>query len=363
MKPPGYDAALAGAVLVDRTDRGLLRLFGRDPVRMVQGLVSNDVQSLDPGQATYATMLTATGRMLADLRVIRRSDDLLLEADQAALPNIRDTLTRFVPPLFARAEDIGNALSVIGVYGPASTRILVELFSPVPVPAGDVEPVERSSGDDVTAISSPLDQLPVDSATFAAFGDAVPILIRSDYAGVDGWDIVVETSAADRVRDAIRAAGAEPATLETLEVLRIEAGRPRWGAELTEDVIPLEAGLKDRAISTSKGCYVGQEVVIRVLHRGHVNRNLRGILTGDGALSQPGTELFRSADAATKAGRSVARITSSAFSPRLGRAIAIAYVRREVEPGEAILLGSADGIPAEVVALPFNSGPSTGPAV
>jgi len=348
VKPAGYDAALESVVFVDRSDRGVVRVFGRDPARMIHGLVSNDVQALLPGHATYATMLTAKGRMLADLRVIRRADDLLLEADQAALSNIRDTLKRFVPPLFAKAEDAAD-LTVLGVYGPASMRIVSELFATVPATVG-VDTTERDSGDDLRSSSVPLDQLNVDDATAAAFGDAGVFLLRTDYAGVDGWDIVADAAVADGVRQDLLAAGVVAAPLETLEVLRIEAGRPRWGAELTGDVIPLEAGLKERAISTSKGCYTGQEVIIRVLHRGHVNRNLRGLLFTGNAIPEPGTALFRSAAAQAMAGRDVGFITSAALSPRLGRAVGLGYVRREIEPGEILLLGSADGPPAVIVA-------------
>jgi folate-binding protein YgfZ len=132
-----------------------------------------------------------------------------------------------------------------------------------------------------------------------------------------------------------------------LEVLRIEAGRPRWGAELGEDVIPIEAGLLDRAISTTKGCYTGQEVIIRILHRGHVNRHLRGLILGE-SVPDPGTELFRAGEPKT-----VGRITSACLSPRFGRALALGYVRREIEPGHVLRTGSPDGEPAEVCALPF----------
>lgn len=137
-----------------------------------------------------------------------------------------------------------------------------------------------------------------------------------------------------------------------LEVARIEAGEPKWGAELTEDVIPLEAGLRQVAISESKGCYTGQEVIIRILHRGHVNRHLRGVLVGSSEVPAEGAEL-------TRAGKAVGRITSAVYSPRLEQAIALAYVRREVEPPETLQLAGRDVRVIELPFIPAHSGAMT----
>jgi folate-binding protein YgfZ len=138
---------------------------------------------------------------------------------------------------------------------------------------------------------------------------------------------------------------------DALETLRIEAGRPRYGAELTEEVIPTEAfeesGLMERAVSFTKGCYTGQEVIIRIAHRGHVNRHLRGLLLGDAA-PEPGTRLF-----SPESGKDVGWITSVTHSPLLGQAIALGFVRREMEPGATVRAGLADGAVATVVKLPF----------
>lgn len=303
-----YDAARKSVVVVDRAERGLLRVFGRDPVKMVQGLVSNDVEALGPGDSAYALMLTPKGRILADLRVIRRESDLLLEADVAALPAISDNVAHYVPPLFARSEDAGDAFAVIGVYGPESQDIIN------------------------TAVES-----------VALHG-----LMPTDYAGVPGTDLVVPASGHAGAWSALVAAGARPAGLAALDVLRIEAGTPHWGAELDETVIPLEAGLGDRAISSTKGCYTGQEVIVRIRDRGHVNRHLRGLLLGGHAAPRRGAELFRPGEP-----KPVGRVTSSCLSPRLEQTIALAYVRREVEPGTMLRLGDPEGGEARVTALPF----------
>jgi folate-binding protein YgfZ len=247
----------------------------------------------------------------------------LLEADSAAITNIIDTFGRTVPPLFARVERLDGQLAVLGVYGPAAGRIIA----------------------DVMGVAS---TVPVDDSVFASFGDAELILLRTDRASVEGWDIIVASDQVEALRGALEAAGAIPGDIETLDVLRVEAGRPRWGAELTEDVIPLEAGLMDRAISTTKGCYTGQEVIIRILHRGHVNRHLRGLRLVSGAAAA-GQELFHPE---IRPGKPVGTVTSAASSPRLG-AIALGYVRREIEPGATVHVGSPDGPPAAVVELPF----------
>jgi len=348
-----YDAARTAAVVIDRSDRGLLRVWGRDPVRMVHGLVSNDIEGLGPFATAYATMLTPKGRMLADVRVIRRSDDVLIEADTAALENVRAHLKRSVPPLFARAEDVSDSLRVLGVYGPRARDLLGGVLE-----GGRGESVADAAAtvaDDVMAPDLDLSSIDIDASAPASFRGEAAIVMRTDYAGVDGWDIVVASGAFEELRARLLETGASTAGLEVLEVLRIEAGRPRWGAELGEGVIPLEAGLGERAISTTKGCYTGQEVIIRILHRGHVNRHLRGLLFGERPAPEPGSELFR-ADSA----KPVATVTSACVSPRLGQAIALGYVRREVEPG-AVLRVAQVGPEVRVVELPFSI-PSTGPA-
>ena len=368
MRQSVYDAALSGAIVVDRTDLGLVRVWGRDPVRMLHGLMSNDVQSLAAGHALYATLLTPKGRMLADPRIIRRADDLLLEADSAAITNIIDTFGRTVPPLFARVERLDGQLAVLGVYGPAAGRIIAGVmgvashasmgagdnFAAGSAPGGAAGAGDGSggrpgaTGDAPSMFAAALATVPVDDSVFASFGDAELILLRTDRASVEGWDIIVASDQVEALRGALEAAGAIPGDIETLDVLRVEAGRPRWGAELTEDVIPLEAGLMDRAISTTKGCYTGQEVIIRILHRGHVNRHLRGLRLVSGAAAA-GQELFHPE---IRPGKPVGTVTSAASSPRLG-AIALGYVRREIEPGATVHVGSPDGPHAAVVELPF----------
>jgi len=299
-----YDAARSGVVIADRTDRAFIRVYGRDPVKMIQGLISNDVEKASPERSVYATVLTPKGKMVADARVLRRGDDLLLELDAGALDGLVAHLRKYVPPLYARFEDARDRLREIGVYGPAAAVL-----------------VRAVLGIDVGTMAE-------DDVRTGTFDDDEVIVVATAMYDVPGYDLFVPANRAEEIWAALMAGGARPVGHATLEVLRIEAGRPRWGAELTYDRFPLEAGLRERAISESKGCYTGQEVIIRILHRGHVNWNLKQLMLGDAAVPASGTEIV------DDAGKVVQRITSAAWSPKYGQTVALAYVRRgsDAEP-------------------------------
>lgn len=330
-----YAAARQSAVVVDRSGRSVVLAHGRDPVRMVDGLATADIGAVTESQGAYTALLSPKGRMVAELRVFRRGDLLVMDTDPAALDGALAQFQKYVAPLFARFEDVTHQRAVLGVYGPearraASAALGVELPHDAPeegcvwVDSGDVPSDDETPGGAVAG------------ATLAA---------RTLYAEVDGWDLFVPVAVAERVWNALRDAGCLPAGHGPLDVLRIEAGRPRWGAELTEDVIPLEAGLRERAINETKGCYTGQEVIVRILHRGHVNRHLRRLQLGDVPAPHTGDELFR-AD-----GKAVGLVTSSCFSPEAGQTIGLGYVRREVEPPRVVHLGAPDGPPVRVLEL------------
>jgi len=334
-EPVGWRAAHESAVRIPRSDLAVIRVFGRDPVRMVQGLLTNEVAGLEPGDATYAALLTPKGRMLADLRVVRRSEDILLVCDVAATGNIGATLRKYVPPLFARFEETPELL-VLGFYGPAASRVMAERLDP-----------GSESGSESGGGNGRLEGVREDHGIHARIRGADVNVIRDGDAGVPGWLLIGSPATVSRIEaDAKDAAVA--ASLETFDVLRLEAGRPRWGTELSEEVIPIEAGLTDRAISTTKGCYTGQEVIIRILHRGHVNRRLMGLRLGQIEAPAPGTGLFRAGDP-----KQVARVTSAADSPSLREMVALGYVRREIEAGAVLHLGSPEGPVAVVTDLPF----------
>lgn len=333
-----YRAVREGAGVADRLDLGHLVLRGRDPVRMVQGLITNDLAGAPPGRVVYATMLTPRGRVIAELRAGVRDGEggreVVIDIPREVLGAAREHLRRSVPPLYARWEDVSSSVRTVGVYGPRAQELLDRVLdSPVPIPAED----EVAAG---------------------SFGGATVPLVGTRYAGGEpGVDITLPADAAAGLRDALlvsgESLGARRIGFAALEALRIEAGRPRGGHELTEEVIPTEAfestGLMERAISFGKGCYTGQEVIVRIAHRGHVNRHLRGLLLPDGeALPPHGTRLHL-----PESGKDVGWTASATVSPRSGTPIALAFLRREVEPGQRVRVGSPDGAEATAVELPF----------
>jgi folate-binding protein YgfZ len=327
-----YRAVRDSAGVAVRTDRARMRLWGRDPVKMVQGLITNDLLKSPAGQGVYAAMLTPKGRTIAELRVFRRElpegVEVLLDLPREAFAGTREHLKRMVPPMFAKVADVSETVVHLGVYGPQSRTLVATLLGAEPPQTEDAHVEVGFEG--------------------------VPVMVAATReAGLEeGFDLFVAAESAAALWTALAAAGARPVGRGALETLRIEAGRPRYGAELTEEVIPTEAfeetGLLERAVSFTKGCYTGQEVIIRIAHRGHVNRHLRGLLLGDAPAPGAGTRLF-----SPETGKDVGWITSAARSPMLAQTVALGYVRREVEPGGTVRAGSAEGPEAAVVRLPF----------
>lgn len=199
-------------------------------------------------------------------------------------------------------------------------------------------------GDAATALAV----MPMHGVRRAAYGGDTVIVTRIDRLGEPGFELFVESSQAASLQEALRSAGGEALDAGAADALRVEAGIPLWGVDMSDDTIPLEAGIEPRAISLTKGCYVGQEVIIRVLHRGHgrVAHKLVGLaLPPEAAVPAPGLAVLAE-------DKPVGEVTSSAWSPALGRPIALGYVKRDyLEPGTR--LATADGVVVTVAALPF----------
>lgn len=329
-----YRAVREGAGLADRSgDRARVRLWGKDPVKMVHGLVTNDLLAAPAGQGVLAAMLTPKGRTLAELRVFRRTTpggtaEVWLDLAREALEGTREHLKKFVPPMFARWADVTDSTGCLGVYGPRAR-----------------EAAGRALGAEVPALAE-------DAFVEAAFaGERVMVAGTRAAGGEEGFELFADAGVLPALWEALAQAGARPIGFAALETLRVEAGRPRYGAELTEEIIPTEAyestGLMERAVSFGKGCYTGQEVIVRIAHRGHVNRHLRGLLLGEHPAPPARTPLFNPAT-----GRESGWVTTAAASPRLGQTVALAFVRRELGPGATVRVGAADGPEATVAALP-----------
>jgi tRNA-modifying protein YgfZ len=318
----GYAALRHGAALVERP-AGRILLTGADRRAYLQGLLTNDIEALTPGTGCYAAMLTAQGRMMTDARVLELGDGILLDVPPAVTAAIRDHLDRFIFAEDVVVQDVTAERAELGVYGPRAADVLRQAVTTGALP-GDLY-----------------------ASTRAEIAGADVILVRSDDPGIAGYDVIVSAGSAPAVQRALRQAGAVPASEIETDVVRVESGRPKFGADMDTETIPLEAGIEDRALSRTKGCYVGQEVIVRVLDRGggRVARRLAGF-----ALS-PASPLPASGTRVHASGKDVGWITSAVSSPARGP-IALGYVHRDfTPPGTSVTIdGSGDAL---VAALPF----------
>jgi tRNA-modifying protein YgfZ len=307
--------------LVDRSERGKLALSGPDAKSFLAGQVTNDIEALEAGGGCYAAFLTHKGKMLGDMRVLDSGEELLLDTERVALQALFDMIRRFKIGYDVELHKRTLELGLLSLVGPASREVAT-----------------RAVGHEAPA---PLDIAPPDrehAHTTAIIAGRDVRLIATDRAGVD---ILCDASDREAVEESLVSAGAQPVNDATAEIVRVERGRPRYGVDLDDTVIPQEAGLNERAVSFTKGCYVGQETVARLHYRGKPNRHLRGL-----RLSEPaalGEELHLGE-------RRVGQLGSSVLSPTLGP-IALALVRREAEPGASVVVGTQGT--AEVVELPF----------
>jgi folate-binding protein YgfZ len=330
-----YDAARHHVAVLDRSGRGWIGVSGQDRASYLQGLLTNDIAALVAGQGCYAAYLTPQGRMISDLWVYELSDRILLALAGDAKDTVLSRLDQFIFTEDVTMQDLSSALACVTVLGPEAARI-----------AGLV--LEASAA---TRISN----LPEHGNLRATFSSTPVIVLAVQDIGQPGYDLLIDPSHGPALKAAVVAAGAVEIDMSTAEVLRVESGIPKFHSDMDENTIPLEAGIELQAISFTKGCYVGQEVIVRVLHRGHgrVARKLVG-------LAIEGTEVPRPAIDIQVDGHTIGRITSSVFSQALARPIALGYVQRDfVAPGTRVVVG---GDPAAVVALPFVPLQSTGSA-
>ncbi|MBM62499.1 MAG: hypothetical protein CL484_06070 [Acidobacteria bacterium] len=346
----GYHAARRTAGVIDFSSRGRIVVAGEDRVSYLQGLLTNDIASLKSGYGCYAAYLTPQGRMLADLSVINLGEALFLDVSSSCTTMLVDRLREFVFMENVTVEDRTRTWTAFGLYGPEAARIvsevirLVEGFGITELGAG-----ELSNLKEYRHFSGEFSGTPV-------------VVVRSDEIGEVGFLVYVESPRSPFLADALRQAGAKALDVETFDLLRLESGRPVFPADMNQETIPLEAGIQDRAISLEKGCYVGQEVVIRILHRGQgrVARRLVGLSFKQSDVTPPpGTVLTTPDDPSDKV---VGTLTSTASSPALERPIALGYVVRELaEVGtKLVVLGVDQRIPVVVTSGSFLELPRSG---
>ena len=327
-----YEIAHRSAGTIDRSDRGTLFVAGADRASWLQGLLTNDITALVAGRGCYAAWLTPQGRMVTDMRVLEIGDRILIDvsASQAAALAVRLEQLVFAEDVQVQTAALFNPVRVIGPAAPNTLATALEALSgKADVPGSALATwVEYQNA-------------------VLSLADGELILVRDDGLGVPGYDIYSATG--DNVHRALEQAGAARLDESIAEVLRIEAGRPLFGVDMDTDTIPLEAGIEGRAISFSKGCYVGQEIVVRVVSRGHgrVARKLVGLVFDGVRVPRAGELLFVN-------GREVGRVTSATLSPALNRPIALGYVHRDfAEAGHRVLVGGESGEAATVAPLPF----------
>ncbi len=321
-----YQAARQGAALVDRSGRGRVLVKGRDRGAYLHGLLTNDVQALKSGEGCYAAYLTPQGRMIADLWIYELGDVMLVSLAAELTATVIAKFDQFIFSEDVQLGDVSDAFAQIAVVGPDAARLVTDLLD---------DPLDRA-----------LQTLPEHGNVRNRIDGHPAIVTRVTDTGEPGFDLYVERDRVNELKSRLAAAGAVEADAETQDALRIEAGVPVFHRDMDEETIPLEAGIESRAISMTKGCYVGQEVIVRVLHRGHgrVARKLVGLAI-DGPRTPEAGATVMSAD------REAGQITSAVHSPALGRPIALAYVHRDfTAPGTPL---SVDGAAATVTALPF----------
>jgi folate-binding protein YgfZ len=350
-----YRVLIEECGLVDRSERGKLALTGAGAVEFLNGQVTNELADLRPGEGRYAAFLTHKGKMLGDLRILavanesaretseslreeespgeaspreaspvklleRPPQELLLDTERVALQALFDMIRRFKVGYDVALHKRTLEQALLSLIGPHSRAVAAR------------------------AIGSP-DSLSLPDAEHAHMPAQIagrPVrLVATEAAGVD---VLCDADDREAVGAALAGAGATVVVGEqAAEVLRVECGRPRYGVDMDESTIPQEADLNERAVSFTKGCYVGQETVARLYYKGKPNRHLRGLRLSSAAAT--GEEL--------RVGeRPVGRLGSVVVSPVLGP-IALALVRREAEPGAAVSVGE-QGVEAEVLALPFS---------
>jgi folate-binding protein YgfZ len=299
-------------------------------------MLTNDIATIEAGQGCYAAYLTQQGRMLSDMRVLELGDVVLLDLEAPVAPAILQKLDQFVFTEDVKLGDLTDAFGLVSVVGPQSAHQLTDVLRA----AGGTVPAEEE-----------LRSWPEFRNARTTFRGEMVLIVASREIGIDGFDLFIERAQVEALTASLVQAGVIVGS-DAAEVLRIESGRPRFTVDMDAETIPLEAGIDARAISFTKGCYPGQEVIVRVVHRGHgrIAKRLLGLVAAGDRVPSRGALL-------TAGDRDAGRVTSAVWSPKVGAPIALAYVQRDfVEPGTELTIVDRDArIAARVSALPFTA--------
>jgi tRNA-modifying protein YgfZ len=311
-----YATVTAAAGLLDGSARGKMDVTGPDAAEFLQGQVTNDVEEPASGQGCYAALLDPKAHILADMRILSAGRaELWLDTEPQALEAVLRHLRMYKIGRQVEISDRTAERAIVSLLGPTSAEVGARVAA-VAIPSAEHDWVDARVRD-------------------------LPVRIVATRAGVD---LMTATEGAGALRSALLEAGAHEIGDEAAEVLRVELGIPRHGVDMGAENLPGEAGIVDRAVSFTKGCYIGQEPVARMYHRGRPNRRLRGLKMS--APVSPGEPVISGE-------KEVGRLATSVTSPRLGP-IALAILRREVEAGDPVVVGE-QAVSATVVELPFDA--------
>ena len=315
-----YRAVRENAGIFNRSKRGKVRAEGADCLRFLHGMVTNTVESLAENGGNYAAVTSARGQTLLDIWIHRLQNCIYMETEPGLATKLIETLDRYLIADDVALSDESDTWAILGVQGPSAYELVDRVVGRVPT------------------------DLPEHHTVVHAF-DGIPIWVTArSYTGEPGCDLRIAQDRADSLRRALVKAGGTPIGWQVGEILRVEAGIPRYGAEIDESVVPLEAGL-NHAVDFDKGCYIGQEVIAKMHFRGRPRRYLTGLLL---SVNTPVCGNITVND------KIVGRVTTCAKSLHLNRVIALAIIRRGYhEAGQRVILD--DGSEAEVVNLPFTA--------
>ena len=333
-----------GCGVIDLSNRGRILVSGTEAVQFLNGLITNDMKTLRENSWMPAAFPNVQGRLIASVRVVRLKDEgtgkdvcptFLIDTEATTHERVLKTIERFTLAGDFRVTDVTSQTVVLSVQG----RKAVDVVRAVLGDAAGIAPNQAiqlawprsaENGADVTRSMT---------------------VIRASHTGEDGFDFVVNADEAPGLWDALQNAGARPVGYAALETLRIEAGLPRYGVDMDETNVVTEAALDD-AVSYTKGCYVGQEIIARIRYRGHVAKKLSGVMFEQAVKVAVGA-VVNSAE-----GKEVGRVTSVTYSPHLGRTIALAYLKFDyLAPGTKVKVAAGEQeVAAQVTELPFVRG-------
>jgi folate-binding protein YgfZ len=312
-----------GAGLIDLSTSGRIVVSGSEAVMFLNGLITNDMKTLAANSWMPAAFANVQGRLLAAVRVLNLSDRFLIDTERATHAKVLEMLTRFTLAGDFRVTDATEEIATLSVQGQGAAKMVRAVLGDF---AADLE-----RGEILTV----------------SFRESTVTLICATHTAEAGFDLFVSADKSSELRRALVDAGAVVVGEDASEILRIEAGIPYYGVDMDETTVLSETNLDD-AISFTKGCYIGQEIIIRIMHRGHVAKKLTGLIFDGQEKIESGTRVLSDND------QEIGRVTSSTISSRMQRAIALAYVKYDyLAAGTKIKVGEATGVVAE---LPFIRG-------